>query len=273
MTLTERLHELCQGFAGVAGVAAEHLPSGERVELRAEESFPTASAIKVFVLHTLFAKAAAGELSLEERRTLPRERTLGSGVLLHLATGLSPTLGDLATLMMMVSDNLATNLLIDELGVDAVNAQIRAAGLEHTALRGRIDFSRLSSDKTALGVSTPADFVRYFARLRRGELLDATSAERLLDVMRVQKYIEPLRRQLPADPYAREFGEPEPVWVASKTGSLSGVRCEAGLVHTPKAEWAIAVMTRDVRDTRVTSDNEALRLISGVSRAVYDAWG
>ncbi|GMV17133.1 MAG: serine hydrolase [Polyangiaceae bacterium] len=273
MTLTERLEELCRRFAGVAGFAALHLDSGESLGIRAEESFPTASAIKVFVLHTLFAKAAAGELSLEERRTLPSERTLGSGVLLHLGPGLAPSLGDLATLMMMVSDNLATNLLIDELGVAAINAQIRAAGLGHTSLRGRIDFSRLSSDKTALGVSTPADLARYFARLRKGELLGSPWAERLLDVMRIQKYIEPLRRQLPADPYAREFGEPEPVWVASKTGSLSGVRSEAGLVHTPKAEWSIAVMTRDVRDTRVTSDNEALRLIAEVSRAVYDAWG
>ncbi|MCE7891949.1 MAG: serine hydrolase [Sorangiineae bacterium PRO1] len=273
LTLTERLEELCRRFAGVAGFAALHLDSGESLGIRAEESFPTASAIKVFVLHTLFAKAAAGELSLEERRTLPSERTLGSGVLLHLGPGLAPSLGDLATLMMMVSDNLATNLLIDELGVAAINAQIRAAGLGHTSLRGRIDFSRLSSDKTALGVSTPADLARYFARLRKGELLGSPWAERLLDVMRIQKYIEPLRRQLPADPYAREFGEPEPVWVASKTGSLSGVRSEAGLVHTPKAEWSIAVMTRDVRDTRVTSDNEALRLIAEVSRAVYDAWG
>lgn len=272
MTLAERLHELCRDFAGVAGIAAENLASGERIELHAEGAFPTASSIKVFVLHTLFAKAAAGELSLSERRALPLGRTLGSGVLLHLDPGLEPTLRDLATLMMMVSDNLATNLLIDELSLDVINRHIRGVGLERTSLNGSVDFSRLSSDKAALGVSTPADFVRYFVRLRRGELLDVAWTERLLDVLRIQKYIEPLRRHLPADPYAREFGEPEPVWVASKTGSLSGVRCEAGLVHTPKAEWAIAVMTKDVRDTRVTSDNEALRLIAELSRAVYDAW-
>jgi len=273
LSLGARVQELCAGLDGVAGVAAEQLDGGERLELRADEVFPTASAIKVFVLHALFAKAAAGALVLDARRALPAERTLGSGVLLHLSAGLEPTFEDLATLMMMVSDNLATNLLIDELGVDAINAEIRAAGLEHTQLNGRIDFARLGSDKLALGASTPGDLVRYFARLRRGELLPAPWTDRLLDLMRIQKYIEPLRRQLPADPYAREFGDPEPVWVASKTGSLSGVRCEAGLVHTPTAEWAIAVMTRDVRDTRVTSDNDAVRFIAAVSRAVYDAWG
>lgn len=268
------LDALTRDFSGVVGVCAENLATGERVALRADETFPTASAIKIFVLYALLSEAAAGRLDLAERHAVPESaRTLGSGVLLHLAPGLQPTWSDLATLMMMLSDNLATNLLVDRLGTDTVNAHIRRAGLEHTALGGRVDFARLAADKTALGASTPADLVRFFARLRQGQLLDPAAADRLLDVMRIQKYIEPLRRRLPADPYAREFGDPEPVWVASKTGSLSGVRCEAGLVHTPKAEWAIAVMTRDVRDTRVTSDNDAVCLIADVSRAVYDAWG
>jgi hypothetical protein len=91
-------------------------------------------------------------------------------------------------------------------------------------------------------------------------------------VLRIQKYIEPLRRLLPANPYAREFGEDEPVWVASKTGSLMGVRVECGLVHTPEREWAIAVMTRDGTDGRVTSDNEGTLLIARASRLVFDAW-
>lgn len=269
-----KIAELASRLEGVAGVAAENLATGARVDLRSDEPFPTASAIKIFVLGALFAKAAAGKLSLDERRPIDANaRLLGSGVLLHLSPGLEPTRADLATLMMMVSDNLATNLLLDELGLDAVNAHIRGAGVEHSRLNGRIDFSRMATDKTAFGVSTPADFVRYLVRLRRGELLAPEWTERMLDVMRIQKYIEPLRRELPADPYAREFGDPEPVWVASKTGSVSGVRCEAGLVHAPKAEWAVAVMTKDVEDARVTSDNAAVKLIAEVSRVLYDSWG
>src|SRR5207248_2143203 len=80
--------------------------------------------------------------------------------------------------------------------------------------------------------------------LRRGELVPTGYVEQVLDVMRIQKYIEPIRKLLPADPYAREFGDPEDVWVASKTGGLKGVRTEAGLVHTPRAEWALCVMTK-----------------------------
>ena len=265
---------LTRGFGGRVGIAAENLATGDRVSLHADEVFPTASAIKIFVLGALLEGAAAGKVDLAERCALSHQaRTLGSGVLVHLSPGLEPTWSDLATLMMMVSDNLATNLLVDRIGIAAINSHIRSAGLEQSALKGRVDFSRLAVDKTALGISTPAEFVRYFVGLRRAQVLDATCSERMFDLMRVQKYIEPLRRNLPADPYAREFGDAEPVWVASKTGSLSGVRCEAGLVHTPRAEWAIAVMTRDVADTRVTSDNDAVRLIADLSRAVYDAWG
>lgn len=272
--MNDALSELCARFSGVAGLAGENLTTGERVDVRGNELFPTASAIKIFVLFALLRADASGELSLDERiEIVERAKTLGSGVLVHLDPGFSPTLSDLGTLMMMVSDNAAANLVIDRLGLDAINQAIRAAGLGSTELRGKIDFERLAADKEALGVSTPAELARFFARLRRGELLAPPRAERLLDVMRIQKYIEPLRKELPVDPYAREFSDPEPVWVASKTGSLSGVRCEAGLVHTPRAEWSLAVMTKNGQDDRVTSDNEGWRLISRASRLLYDAWG
>jgi len=273
MTLLEELTALAAGHSGVAGIAAENLSTGDRVAVRADDPFPAASSIKVFVLLSLLQQAARGQMDLSQRAELDHgARTLGSGVLLHLDAGLRPTLWDLAVLMMMVSDNTATNLLLDRLGVDAVNESIRSAGLENTRLGGKIDFGRLSQDPSALGVSPPGALCAFYARLARAELLAREQTERMLALLRIQKYIEPLRRDLPADPYAREFGDPEPVWVASKTGSLSGVRCEAGLIHTPVARWSIAVMTKQGTDRRVTSDNEGWRLVSRASRMVFDAW-
>lgn len=269
--LEQELALLASGFSGTAGVCAIHLGTDERVAVLADETFPTASAIKLFVLCELERR---GERELGERvRLEDADRVLGSGVLAHLGAGLEPTLRDLGVLMMMVSDNTATNLLIDRLGLPAINATIRAAGLERTELQGRIDFAVFARDKSALGVSTPGELASFLVRLRRGELFPPAATERILDVLRLQKYIEPLRRLLPANPYAREFGEPEEVWVASKTGSVSGVRCECGLVHAPGAEWAIAVMTKGGEDPRVTSDNEGVRLIAEASRLVFDAWG
>jgi beta-lactamase class A len=274
MSLAHALERLLCEFSGIAGVSAEKLANGEHVAFRGDELFPTASAIKPFILLALFSSAQTQKLDLSERVELGAgSRTLGSGVLLHLDAGLRPTLADLATLMMMVSDNHATNLLLERIGTERVNQAIRGAGLVRTELRGPIDFARISADQYAFGVSTPNELAGFFARLARGELLDERHTARMLDVLRIQKYIEPLRRELPADPYAREFGEPEPVWVASKTGSLRGVRVDAGLVHTPRASWSIAVMTKDVEDGRVTSDNEGVRLIARASRLVFDAWG
>lgn len=269
MSLIDEITALCQAFSGRVGLCTENLATRERIEVRANESFPTASAVKVFVLFALHRS----DLDLGERLEITREQhVLGSGVLSHLAPGLRPTLADLGVLMMMVSDNSATNRLIERLGVERINSAIAEAGLVSTRLYGSIDFSKSGTPEGALGASTPGDFVRFYAALGRGELLDAERTQRVLDVLRIQKYIEPLRRELPADPYAREFGEDEPVWVASKTGSMSGLRAEAGLVHTPKAEWTLAVMTDGGTDARVTSDNEGLRLISRASRVIYDAW-
>lgn len=269
MTVLAEVTALCEAFSGRAAVCAENLTTGERVDVRASESFPTASAVKVFVLFTLYRSG----LDLDERVEIQGEHhVLGSGVLSHLSPGIRPTLGDLGTLMMMVSDNTATNRLIARLGVDAINSAISEVGLHATRLFGSIDFSKAGTPEGALGASTPADFVEFYAALASGKLLDSERTERMLDVLRIQKYIEPVRRLLPADPYAREFDEAEPVWVASKTGSMSGLRVEAGLVHTPKAKWTIAVMTNEGKDARVTSDNEGVLLVSRVSRAIYDAW-
>ena len=269
MSLVDEITGLCDAFSGRAGVCAENLGTHERIEVRANESFPTASAVKVFVLFALHR----AELDLGERFEMTSEHhVLGSGVLSHLAPGLRPTLADLGVLMMMVSDNSATNRLIERLGVERINAAIAEAGLASTHLYGSIDFSKAGTPEGALGTSTPGDLVRFYATLVAGELLDAERTQRMLDVLRIQKYIEPLRRELPADPYAREFGEDEPVWVASKTGSMSGLRAEAGLVHTPRTRWAVAVLTNEGTDRRVTSDNDGVRLISRVSRLIYDAW-
>jgi len=272
--LERDLAQLASRFSGAAGIAAENLTTGETIALDSCEPFPTASSIKTFVLYELMRQSVAGALDLTERIAVDeRHRTLGSGVLLHLAPGLAPTLRDLAVLMMAISDNTATNMLIERLSAFAINASIRAAGLTNTELFGPIDFARISTEgPEALGVATPLDFARFLARLWRGELLPEEATHTMLEIMRIQKYIEPLRRKLPADPYAREFGEPEQAWVASKTGSLSGVRAEVGLVWTPRARWSIAVMTKRGQDRRGTSDNEGALFIAAVSERVYRAW-
>jgi len=272
--LQSRLEDLCAGFDGVAGMAAHNLTTGERVGVNDALSFPTASMIKIVVLLELVRACAAGRAVWSERVTLRRsDRTIGSGLLLDFDEGANLTLRDLAVMMMAISDNTATNILIDRLGKAAINQAAREAGMTETELRNRIDFDLIRESNDNLAVTTPRDFARFLAALRRGEVVPPGQVEQVLGIMRIQKYIEPLRKHLPFNPYGAEIGEPPEVWVASKTGSLKGARCEGGIVHTPRAEWSLCVMTRDCPDEAWTSEHAGVRLLSEVSRVVYQAWG
>src|SRR5262245_1510782 len=177
-TLQGDIEKLGEGFSGLAGIAACNLTTGDAVEVNDRESFPTASMIKIQVLFELIRQVERGNAQLWERVTLREsDRTLGSGLLVNLDEGLNPTLRDLAVLMMAISDNTATNLLIDRLGIGAINQAIRDAGMRDTELRGRIDFDRIRESNDNLAVSTPRDFSDFLTALWRGELLTGGSVE------------------------------------------------------------------------------------------------
>jgi beta-lactamase class A len=271
--LQKNIEDLCQSFPGVAGVAARNLATGERIGVNEDLSFPTASMIKIMVLFELVRACARGQAQMWERMSLQAsDRTLGSGLLVDLDEGAGLTLRDLAVLMMAISDNTATNMLIDRLGKGAINQAIREAGMARTVLHNKIDFDLIKESNDNLAVTVPADFANFMASLRRGEIVPEAQVEQMLGIMRIQKYIEPIRKLLPYNPYGDEFGEAQDVWVASKTGSLKGARCEGGLVHARGTEWSLCVMSKDCPDNTWTSDNVGIRLISQVSRAVFDAW-
>ena len=175
---------LADAADGVVGYAIVDLTNGDRFERQAAQPFPTASTIKLAVLYELLKQADEKRLRLDEPKPIPPSlRVGGSGVLQQLSNPVL-SLRDCAVLMMMASDNTATNLLIDRLGIAEINAAIRAAGLERTELWGRIDSSAFSGDKAGLGVATPGELVRFFRRLRRGELLGTEATERYFDVLR-----------------------------------------------------------------------------------------
>jgi beta-lactamase class A len=271
--ILRRLTELCEHFSGRLGIAARHLGTGEELAVNADEIFPTASSIKIAVLIELYRRAQEGDLSLGERlRYTRRDRTLGSGILGDLDEGLEPTLRDLAVLMMSISDNTATNVLVDRLGKERINAMLRAAGITGIELRHRIDFELIRQSNDNLAIGTPAEFVRLLAALWEGRLLDPAHRDGVLEIMRVQKYIEPIRRYLPYNPYAVEFGEPQDLWIASKTGGLSGVRCESGLIGAGDTVYALSVMGKECQDKSLNSDSEGTLAIATASELVYRYW-
>jgi beta-lactamase class A len=271
LELEEKLGRLIRGFRGEVGVAMEHLETGDKLGIRADAQCAAASMIKIVVLAELFRRRDQGLLRLDEELELEKgAKVAGSGILGSLTCGRRYTLYDLGVLMMSISDNTATNMLIGRLGIDAVNTFMRDIGMGGTELRSAIDLKRLARDSNALAVGTPADFVLLLTGLERRVVLSPRSCNEILEIMKIQKYTERMNRFLPFSPYVRDIGMPQYVSVASKTGSLYGVRTEAGTVRTPRNVWALCVMARGNTDPRWNSDNEGSRLIAHISREVYE---
>ena len=218
-------------FPGVAGVAVTSFNSTHRLHIRANEEFPTASSIKIHILAQLLLRAERGEVSLEERvRVTPREHAAGSGVLAQMDDDVELTVADLATLMIVVSDNTATNICIDLAGMEETNSLVHGLGLKSTHLRRKMQ----DDEAVAQGrenVSTPAEMVGILERLHGGQPSTAV-AKRCIEVLGKPKQ-GPLRAGIPAD-----------VPLANKTGGIENVRCDAGIVFLPRRPYAIAVMTK-----------------------------
>jgi len=233
--------------------------------LRAEEQFPPASTIKLFVLRELFRQVEAGRVSLADQVVMQqRDVVPGTGVLKDLWPGLRLRLGDAGMLMVTVSDNTATNLLIDRLGTRAINRGIREAGYLDTYLAGKLYRSRRSVSAT-----TARDLGALMLAIARGRAVSRAASSAMLDILRRERSDEIVGRFLPFTPADTE--QPRPHWrVASKSGSLAGVRNDVAYVEGPGACYVIALLSRGCADARFWVDNEATLYLARVARAVHD---
>jgi beta-lactamase class A len=270
--LKETIIGLIDNTAGRVGVCAETLDGERSFAINADQVYPTASSVKMFILFTLLALSERGELSLADRLEFTEQSAQpGSGVLYHLQPGLRPTLKDLATLMMMISDNSALIMLTGYLGLDTINAEILGLGLEHSRCGDWSNFDTDYADSLSFGSAKPREFTDFLLRMQRVELLSRESTTLFWDILRIQKYIMPLRRHLPASPWSREFGFAEPVWVASKGGMFDDCTSESGLVRVYDGGWVISVMACDM--PQISGRPEIGEdLISTISLEVYNAW-
>jgi beta-lactamase class A len=268
LEVTEKMERLEGELQGTLGVCAVPL-SGESESLgyREGERFPAASTIKVFILQALLEQAEAGTLSLSDEVVLSAdEQVTGSGVLKELTAGRRYTLRDLAMLMIIISDNTATNLLIERLGVGTVNEVCACRGWAGTALAGKLQKGLTRSSYTC-----PRDLADYFVRLWRGQLLSSELTAIAQGIYRRQQLTDQLGREIGYDSYSTETGESELV-IASKSGSLRGVRNDAGVISGPHGSYALAVMTKGCPDERFYPENLGGRIVRAVSRAVFEAY-
>lgn len=237
--LTRQIEQITAEFDGVMGVAVKDLTSGDTVFVNADLVFPQASSIKIPILVELFRQAQAGRLRLDERVEVKRAQTApGSGVLQHFGDGTSAiSLRDLATLMIVLSDNTATNILIERVGLPNVNDTLHKLGLEQTRLQRKM----METEAQRAGrenLSTPREMATLLELLHQGKALDAQHSAAVLEILKYPKNT-PLRR-----------GLPEGIPLANKPGGIPGVRCDSGIVLLAGRPYVIAVMTTYNKDVR-----------------------
>jgi beta-lactamase class A len=236
---------------GVAGVHVEDLETGATIELRADQLFPQASAIKLPILWELLARADEGAIDLDARARRPAAAGMG-GLLDALSPEVELSARDLAALMIAYSDNGATNELIDRLGMDRVTARMASLGLGETKLRRRM----LDGEGARQGrenVSTPRQMASLAARLHDGRGLSPESraeARRLLGIWS-------------SDPFRAGIGEGA-ARVFEKPGELPGVRTSVALVELPGRAYAVAIAT-----TALADDAAGDAYVTRVSRSVF----
>jgi len=270
MTVLDQIKQVAGGFSGVLGVEAKHLATGEVVSYNELEEFPSASMIKLLPLVELFRQAHEGRLSLSERLTVkPEQMVGGSGVLKELEPGHQLTLKEAATLMVILSDNTATNMLVDRLGLDAINRTARELHLPGTEMRHRVEFEYLMPDIRRFGVATARGMVRLLEAVARYELMDEAHSEGVIDVMQRQQYQDMIPRYIPWNMYAKDLGVDQDIWVGNKTGFFMGIRTDAGIVTTPKGKYVLALLSKDCKDERFTPDNEGTLALAEISRLLF----
>jgi beta-lactamase class A len=226
------LEEIAWGFDGVAGIHVIDLTDGRNFDIDGDLVFPQASAIKIPILLELFRRADS-EPGLLSRRVdmTDRVRTLGSGVLHHLTDGGSSlSLEDYAIYMIVYSDNTATNVLIDALGMEAINRLSASLGAPSTKVQRKMIQPRASA-RGDENLSTPIDAARIMTRIASCDLpMSETSCRRIREILEIPK-AGPVRRPVPGD-----------VPIAFKPGGITGVATVWALVGLPDRPYVLTVM-------------------------------
>ncbi|MFT4114703.1 serine hydrolase [Silvibacterium sp.] len=282
--LTAKLQSLIAGHQGHAAVFAEDLATGHTVAIDADTPVQTASVIKLTILYTALEEIRDGKVSFTDKLTLTRGGQVpGSGVLTFFDTPVTLTFKDALTMMIVMSDNTATNLAIDHLGLKNIDDQIVALGLKNTWLYKKV-FQPAEGPMPAdqkqfgLGKTTAREMASLFERFvtcnlnAPGTNIPATTedhdlCEAAMHMLRNQFYRDSIPRYLESVDSTEAPSE-----IANKTGALDAVRNDVGVVYTKSGPIVLSEFTWDNKDTSWTVDNAAEVLMAKIAKEIVEGW-
>ena len=268
-SLEKRVAAEVAQFKGKASVFAKNLDTGATFSFQGDEPVQTASTIKVAVMIETFARVAGGKAKWTDELVLTKEKKVGgSGILFELSEGLRLTLRDATTLMMILSDNTATNLVIDTFGADAVNARMEALGFKETRLMRRVfgggdsaEGKKAENKRFGLGRTSAREMVTLVEKLERGEIISAAASKEMIDLMK--------REQGTNGIWRHQWRAPK----ATKSGALDALRSNVGIIYHPRGRIALAATVYEIPEVSWTVDNPALLLMNRISEMVIEELG
>lgn len=267
MSIHSEIEALTAKFSGTLGVWAYSLDSGETIAINADDPFPAASTIKLPILYEVFRQAGEGRFGLNDPLTVKADDVVpGSGILKDLSVGVSLPVRDITSLMIVVSDNTATNMLIDLVGLENVNRSAQQLGLTQTRLNNKL-FK--GTPGAPMNAASPQDLGRLMLSLATGKLLTPEACREMMEILRRQHFTEAITRRVPDFDAFVEAGKEPIATVASKSGSIRGTRNDVGYVRARGKQYVISMMSKGCADPRFYSDNEGALLLADVSAVVY----
>jgi beta-lactamase class A len=266
-TLEERLAPLAKAHKGKVAIAVKHLETGVAWTLGGDEVMPTASLIKFPILIEVYSQAAEGKVKLTDMVTLHEsDKVPGSGILTsHFSEGATFPLKDACRLMIVYSDNTATNLVLDKIGIASTNKRMETWGCPNTRVNAKVFLgSKTSIDpertkKYGLGSTTANEMIKLLELLHQDKLVSKDACKEMLDHLKKCEDKDKFTRFLP-----------EKTVVAHKTGAVTNAKTDAGIIYTPGGPVALCVLTNENKDTPWSTENAGSVLCARVAEQVYD---
>jgi len=274
--LDSKIKTKISGFAGRVSIYAKNLETGAIYSLAGDEPVRTASTIKFPIMIECFSEAAEGKLDLAELlKVSDEEKVSGSGILQDLTSGREYSVRDLIMLMITLSDNTATNLILNRVGGNAVNARMAKLGLEQTRSMRKIlgDGNKLKpfpsgisdegakpeNKKWGIGRSSPNEMLTLLEKLYRGELVNKSASAEMLEILKKQRDHSSIGRDL------------KDIVIANKSGALDALRSDVGIVYSKQGAIAMAITVDAMPAPDWSPDNPGELLISSLSELIIES--
>ncbi len=273
--LNERIAAKVRDFHGAVSLYAKNLDTGKSYGLSGDDPVRTASTIKLAIMVECFAEAGENKLNLSEPIKITEdEKVSGSGILQELSNGDQLPIRDIIDLMIVLSDNTATNLILNRIGGNAVNARMAQLGFAQTRVMRKIlgdgnklkatpsgitdEGAKSENKKWGIGRTSPREMVTILEKLYRGELVSKAASEEMLTILKHQRDRNGIGRDM------------KDVEIASKSGALDRLRSDVGIIYSKHGPIAMAITVDNVPEVDWSSDNPGLLLISALSEILVE---